>query len=129
MIFCGRGGRIWFLCVAWKAATRVEFWKAGLSWAMAALGRTKAAVMRWEAAGAWRRTEGRMRDAIAVVVSGSCREDKQTRTREMFVDDVSMAEDSCGAPGGQSGLLRLWPVALCFARSAHVIFLPLELQS
>lgn len=81
MIFCGSGGRIWFLCVAWKAATRVEFWKAGLNWAMAVLGRTKADMMRCEAAGAWRRTEGRMRDAIAVVVSGSCKKDEQTRTR------------------------------------------------
>ena len=53
IIFWGRGGRIWFLCVAWKAATRVEFWKAGLNWAMAVLGRTKADIMRWEAAGAW----------------------------------------------------------------------------
>ena len=68
IIFWGRGGRIWFLCVAWKAATRVEFWKAGLNWAMAVLGRTKADIMRWEAAGAWRRTEGRMREAIAAVV-------------------------------------------------------------
>lgn len=68
MIFWGSGGRIWFLCVAWNAATRVEFWKAGLSWAMAALGRTKADMTRWEAAGAWRKTEGRMRAAIVAAV-------------------------------------------------------------
>ena len=68
IIFCGSGGRICFLCDAWNAATRVEFWKAGLNWAMAALGRTKADMTRCEAVGAWRKTEGRMRDAIAVVV-------------------------------------------------------------
>lgn len=81
MIFCGSGGRIWFLCVAWKAATRVEFWKAGLSWAAAALGRTKADMTRWEAAGAWRKTEGRMRDAIAAVVLCRCEEAVWTYTR------------------------------------------------
>lgn len=77
MTFWGNGGRIWFLFVAWKAATRVEFWKAGLNWAIAALGRTKADMTRCEAVGAWRKTEGRMMDAIAVVMVVQVRGDLQ----------------------------------------------------
>lgn len=67
MIFWGSGGRIWLRWVAWKAAMRVDCCTAGLNAAMA-VGRTKADMRRWEAAGAWRRTEGGMREAIAAGV-------------------------------------------------------------
>ena len=58
-----------------------------------------------------------MRDAIAVVESVSWERTSKRTTREMFVDDVSMAEDSCGAAGSQSArlLIRRVPPGLAFA--------------
>jgi hypothetical protein len=53
-----------------------------------------------------------MRDAIAVVESVSLERTSERTTREMFVDDVSMAEDSCGAGGSQSALLLIRRIAL-----------------
>lgn len=53
-----------------------------------------------------------MRDAIAVVGSVSLEGTSERTTREMFVDDVSMAEDSCGAGGSQSAALLIRRIAL-----------------